>query len=287
MRANLGERDYFYLRQGPRAANRVPLLLLHGGPGLDHSILRPWMDGLSSQRELIYVDALGCGRSSGQDLLPTHRVAAAVEDLEALRIHLKVERWLVFGHGFGAFEAQAYALQHPSACAGLILCNAAPAFDYPQALITWAQNDCTPAQLAALVQMLTQRMETDAALHQLFGSMLPLYFYRYDPKVGSAMLDSCRFSAAGFNYGLFDMAAQFDMRAELANLKGPILLLGGQHDWLMPPSLGAERLHQTLPHSTLALFEESGHFPFIEEPVVFHNVLKQWIERISPCPKKP
>ncbi len=286
MQAWLGEHSCYYLRRGPRTATKPPLLLLHGGPGLDHTSLRPWLDGLGSDRELIYVDALGCGRSiPGAGGLAEHDLQHTAAQLEALRLHLKVERWLVFGHGFGAFEAQAYGLRHPDACAGLILCNGAAAFDYPHELVRWSQEECQPAQLAAVIQMLTQPSADDEGLRTLWRTLLPLFFYRYDLKVGEGLLAGCRFSAAGFNYGLFEMGAHVDLSTELGRLQPPALLLGGRHDWLVPPARGALRLARCLPHAAMVLFEESGHFPFIEEPVAFSIVVKRWLKQYGGSPR--
>ncbi len=278
MQATLNGATFYYFKYGRRtAAQQLPIVLLHGGPGLDHSYLRPWLDSLGDAGELIYMDALGSGRSQGRELLGGATLASAAADLEALRQHLQLEKFILLGHGYGGFVAQTYALTYAAQVAGLILCASAPALDYPQVLMHNAQAAGNAAQLQAVVGLLSAPLTDDAQLRQLYCQALPIYFYRYDPKIGAAMTDGMRFCAAAYNRGLFDLLPALQLEPQLRDLRCPSLILGGRHDWLMPPAQAAERLHAGIAGSALALFEESGHFPFVEEPVAFFKVVRSWL----------
>jgi len=61
----------------------------------------------------------------------------------------------------------------------------------------------------------------------------------------------------------------------------PTLVMAGRHDWITPPAQGAERLHAGLPNSKLIIFEDSGHFPFIEEPDKFVTTVREWINSLE------
>jgi proline iminopeptidase len=61
----------------------------------------------------------------------------------------------------------------------------------------------------------------------------------------------------------------------------PTLVMAGRDDWITPPREGAERLHAALPNSERVVFEDSGHFPFIEEQARFQKIVGEWIARLA------
>jgi len=66
----------------------------------------------------------------------------------------------------------------------------------------------------------------------------------------------------------------------LGQMQVPTLVIGGRADWVMPPAQGAERLHTGIPGSELVIFENSGHFPFIEERDKFNRTVMEWVTKI-------
>jgi pimeloyl-ACP methyl ester carboxylesterase len=98
----------FYLPVG--STDNYPLIVLHGGPGLDHTEMHPWLDALSDQFYLIYVDERGQGRSERVDpsTLSLQRFA---EDVTKLAQTLGFERYALLGHSFGAMIALAHAVE--------------------------------------------------------------------------------------------------------------------------------------------------------------------------------
>jgi proline iminopeptidase len=73
------------------------------------------------------------------------------------------------------------------------------------------------------------------------------------------------------------MLSQFSALPWLGNIQTPALLMTGRHDWIAPPAQGAERLARGLPDGHVVIFEDSGHFPFIEEPARFLVVLGDFL----------
>jgi len=106
------------------------MLLMHGGLGLDHSAFPPYFDNLGDLLTLIYYDHRGNGRSARPDSFEAITHATWVDDADALRAQLGYEQIILFGHSYGGFLAQEYALRYPERLAGLILCCTAPAIDY-------------------------------------------------------------------------------------------------------------------------------------------------------------
>lgn len=102
------------------AIDGIPALLLHGGPGSSSSPRqREFLD--ATRYRIIQFDQRGCGRSTPLGETAHNHTGALLEDIEALRQHLRVERWLVIGGSWGAALALAYAARHRERTAGMLL----------------------------------------------------------------------------------------------------------------------------------------------------------------------
>jgi proline iminopeptidase len=98
----------------------VPVVFLHGGPGAGASpVHRQFFD--PAFYRIVVLDQRGAGRSSPLGCLEGNTTPLLIEDLERLREHLGIERWMVFGGSWGSTLAIAYAEHHPARCRGLVL----------------------------------------------------------------------------------------------------------------------------------------------------------------------
>jgi proline iminopeptidase len=101
-------------------ANGVPAVFLHGGPGAGCSAShRRFFD--PARYHIVLFDQRGCGRSTPHASLANNTTWDLVDDLERIRRHFGIERWLVFGGSWGSTLALAYAQAHPDAVLGLVL----------------------------------------------------------------------------------------------------------------------------------------------------------------------
>src|SRR5262249_1169746 len=98
----------------------IPAVFLHGGPGAGSPCKHRRFFHPGEARILVH-DARGRGRAPPPGELRDNTTPHLVADLEALRRHLGVERWLVFGGSWGSTLAIAYAEAHPERCLGLVL----------------------------------------------------------------------------------------------------------------------------------------------------------------------
>jgi proline iminopeptidase len=94
----------------------VPVILCNGGPGCC-DYLAPVAAMLDDLAQVIRFEARGCGHSDPQ---PPYTIATCLADLEAIRQHYRIERWIIGGHSAGADLALAYALAYPGHVLGLI-----------------------------------------------------------------------------------------------------------------------------------------------------------------------
>jgi proline iminopeptidase len=98
----------------------TPVLFLHGGPGAGTSpAQRRFFD--PARYRIVLFDQRGCGRSTPHGELAENTTPHLIDDIEALRAELGIERWLVFGGSWGSTLALAYAEAHPARCLGLVL----------------------------------------------------------------------------------------------------------------------------------------------------------------------
>ena len=98
---------------GPRMVERPTLILLHGGPGGDHSMFRPRFDDLSDIAQIIYLDHRGNGRSERRT--PDEwTLAQWGDDVKTFCDLLGIEKPIVLGYSFGGMVLQAYATRHPA-----------------------------------------------------------------------------------------------------------------------------------------------------------------------------
>lgn len=247
----------------------VPLVALHGGYGLDHTYFRPWLDETAAH--VILPDGRGCGQSPRTGL-ETADLAQLAADLEELREQLGFQKWIVLGHSFGSFVAQEYAFRHPERVEKLILVGSAPALDYPEIIGKNLAERGTARQGQLMQQALTGQLATDAEFRAGWNELLPLYFHRFDPAVAARLDAPARYSAPALIHG-FRMLSQWSGLSRLGQLKMPVLLASGADDFITPPAQGLARLQHGIPHAQAVVFNESGHFPFIEEPALFSRVL--------------
>lgn len=284
MFAKIGNTELFYITQGQGR----PMMLMHGGMGLAHTYFRPWLDPLAEKgTELVYYDQRGNGRSNtippsangGEGVFNGISMETWASDADALRAFLGHEKIILFGHCFGSFIAQEHALRYGDRLHGLILCGSAPAMDYPAVIMANALARGTEEQVEFVKRMFTEPAVDDISMGQAFEKILSLHFNRYDPAVGRRIVENIRFNAAVFNHGN-TLIPGYGTLDRLHEIIVPTLILAGRHDWITPPEQ-SERIHARIPNSQLVVFEESGHFPFIEEQERFLCVVDEWLKNLK------
>ena len=108
---------------GDRMAERQALIVMHGGPGFDHSTMRPYFDRFADTHQIVYIDHRGNGRSTGAP--ETWTLAQWGDDVKALCDALGIVKPVVYGNSFGGMVAMAYATRYPDHPAKLILSSTA------------------------------------------------------------------------------------------------------------------------------------------------------------------
>ena len=272
-----------------------PLFLVGGGggPGASHLDFHGGFSKVAAAgRSVVYLDLIGRGRSdrsaSGQ-----YPVASDIEDIEAARQGLGLDRIDLLGFGYGGIPALGYALRHPEHVGRLVMCDAESDEESFQQN-TEAFKDFLRLQFPEdWSRLLAARAggarSRDPVYHQLMDKEL-INSGWFDPynsmnrpgtgnhwdydndDVSRAMLGS---DAA---WELGGTLKGYNVQRDLGKLKVPTLVAVGRHDQFVTPST-AWRLKQALPAETSAwvVFERSGHFPFLEEPDAFFEQLLKFL----------
>jgi proline iminopeptidase len=275
MQARVNQTELFYTTFGQGR----PMLMMHGGLGFDHTYYRPWLDPLGGRVQLIYYDHRGNGRSHRPASFDGISHDTWTADADALRGYLGHERIVLLGTSYGGFLAQEYALRYGQHLSGLILCCTAPVLDYPKVIRANAEARGTREQVSRVSRILQgEPAATDAALKETATVIMPLYFKHFDSEQAKAIVENTHFSAAASNHAFARCIPSFNVLPRLTEITVPTLVIAGRDDWITPPREGAERIHAALPNSEIVIFEDSGHFPFIEEQARFLTIVREWIE---------
>ena len=260
-----GGLQLYYRVQGTGA----PVVLLSGGPGFDVDYMMPVVDYLAGRQKILF-EQRGTGRSRPAKLNPDDfTLRGAVQDLEALREHLKQDRLFLVGHSWGGMLAMAYAAAHPDRVDRLILLDSGgPTLEFA----SWF-GDNIHARLRPEDEE-AQRYWRDAAKRGVSAdkaaiedtrAIVPGYFFdRAKALAFAAQLTESSYHS-DVNHALFaDLAKNYDVRAGLRAVDRPVLIIHGHQDPIGDKV--AEDIHSLIKSSTLVYLDKCGHFPWLEQP---------------------
>lgn len=241
---------------GPVMRQKPTLILLHGGPGADHSLFKPGWGALSDIAQIIYVDHRGNGRSDDGDPADW-TLAQWGDDIRGLCDVLGVERPIVCGVSFGGFVAQSYATRHPDHIGGLILISTAAQFVFEELFAAFHRLGGSVAREAAEGYWNNPTSESRARYHQV---CFPLYQtsgpFDADTIARLVMKDPV---ALHFN-GPRNEQGRMDFRAALRQVRCPTLVLSGDADPVTPPVF-SEVIRDSMPPDVARLirYPDTGH----------------------------
>jgi pimeloyl-ACP methyl ester carboxylesterase len=261
-----------------------PLLLMHGGPGADHSTLlplRPCADSFT----LIFYDHRCNGRSEGAKVssMTWENLTA---DAEALRQTLGFEKWAVLGHSFGGMVALEYALGYPTSLTHLILMDTCGDARWVQqnAPEILAKRGYSAASVRAARRFFNGQLKPREVLPAMlrFGRA---YYYRSNlltlarQVLSGGMRVKMRPEAQIFGFG--QLLPGWTVMDRLSEIKVPTLVLAGRHDFQFPPEHQAI-LADRLPNAQLELIERAGHNAPTERPAEVIEVLRRFMATTTP-----
>ena len=228
------------------------------------------MTPLELPLELVFFDAEGTGASS--PLPPRWHPGWIIDEAEAVRRSTLGKQVVVFGHGSGGYLALAYALEHATAVASLILVN--PFASYKRA------NDVSGSRLAAhprwasfqekVSEIKRVRLPEEEQYRAIFKEQRVLDMFQY----GSHYFEMAQAAdISSFNPNMHD-EAELDLLGELGSIEAPTLIISGVHDPLCPIE-ESRAIAAVMPYVRLFEMPRSGHFPFVEERRAFGQAISR------------
>jgi proline iminopeptidase len=259
--------------EGSRMREKPPLLLLHGGPGFDHTMFKPAFSALADIAQVIYLDHRGQGRSDGAS--DTLNLAQWGDDVKGFCDALGIEKPIVLGGSFGGFVAQSYATRHPEHPAKLILASTAARIVYEDVFAAFERVGGKAARDVAEPYWLEPTMERRIAyLEKCF----PLYNTRAANDPNALKRATLRHDVGLAFNGPNNEQGRMDFRAALARVVCPTLVLAGDKDPIIPISL-SETMAGCLPRHLVRFekFENCGHGVHRDDPERAFRVLREFI----------
>jgi proline iminopeptidase len=253
-----------------------PVIVLHGGPGLDHTHMSPWLDSLGDEFRLLYVDERGQGRSDRVDPA-TLSLDAFANDVDLLAAALGLDAFALLGHSFGAIVATRHAIERGTA-AGYVISGGGDSSDALLADVEAtleAMGDGAEAIADSWQQEKT--VETDEELKQLLDAQMPFHFHGDVPAgFSNEMVGSPEVLRHFANQGYGD----FDYVPQLDRISKPTLVIVGEHDRTTTPR-AARVLHEGIAGSELAVVPAAGHMSFVEQPEAYFGPVRQFLRRLA------
>jgi L-proline amide hydrolase len=281
--------DVWYRIVGERdAPGRLPLLVLHGGPGATHQYLEPLAELSRSGRRVIFYDQIGCGRSGRPADPALYCAELFVEELAAIRRALHLDHVHLLGQSWGGMLAMQYAIGQPAGLASIVVA------DSPADMTQWVSEanrlraELPPAVAAALAEHEAAGTTDDPAYLAAVEVFYRKHVCRLDPWPDPFARTADALANDGFVYNVMNGPSEFHVVGRLkswsildrlGDIAVPALLLSGAYDEATPAIVGA--IQDRIPRAEWILFEHSSHTPHLEEPAAFNAAVRGFLSGIE------
>lgn len=264
--------------------NKTPVLVLHGGPGVPSYYLKP-LDALGKDRQIIFYDQLGCGKSdriSDTSLMTTeHYVAEIGQVIKALGL----KEFYLYGQSWGTMIGTDYYLKNPEGIKALILSS--PAISIPM----WLKDadsliSTLPDSIQHAIRINEQRKTFDVPEYK---QAVQVYYEHFLARKlpWSADIDSS-FSQIGKSYQYMWGPSEFTATGELktydrtdrlGEIKVPTLFIAGEFDEARPSTV---KYYQSLvPGAQFEMVKGAGHLTMQDEPDQSNKVVIEFLESLE------
>ncbi len=263
--------------------NGTPIVVVHGGPGLDHSYLLPQMGELAKGYKLIFYDQRAMGKSSADFDTSLMTMNSFVEDLEGIRKAFGLEKINLMGHSWGGLVSMFYAIKYPSHLQSLILVNTTPASSTLRNLSFAVMSSKTTKEdsIAQLQIAGTEgfRKRDPAAMAKFFRLLFRSSFHNKHYSDSLTLTFDSSYSAKSAmvrQLGRDSTLRSYDIHARLDTIQCPALIIGGSDDAVVPGT--NEQIHDHIRGSQYILLPECGHFPYIEAGEKFFPLVREFLK---------
>lgn len=258
-----------------------PVLIINGGPGLDCDGFVPLAELLSDKYMTILFDQRGTGKSKLNKVDSiTVTMDLMIEDMEALRNHLKLDKWIVLGHSFGGFLAEYYAVKYPVSIKAMILSSTGgidmSLLKYFSANLNMRLSQDERDSLRYWSDRINNGDTTARAKLNRGRFLAPAYLYdkQYVPKLAKRLAFGGNMQINGLVFK--DMyKIKFDCRDKLKNFAKPVLIIQGRQD-IVGDGVAYEA-HSALSNSKLIFINQACHYSWWEQSGEYKSEVEKFI----------
>ncbi|MGE5264261.1 MAG: alpha/beta fold hydrolase [Acidobacteriota bacterium] len=258
-----------------------PLVLMHGGPGLDHTSLLP-LQSCADQFTMVFYDHRCNGRSEGEVTSMTWENLTA--DAEALRQTLGFDKWAVLGQSFGGNVALEYALRYPQNLSHLILMDTGGDQRWvnqnaPEILAKRGYSD----DAVQAARRFYNGQLTSGEYFPTVMKFITAYYYHSSPlATAHEALFGPRitFRPEATIFGYSQLLQGWTVMDRLGEIHVPTLVMGGRDDFLFPPEHQVA-LAAGIPNARLEIVECAGHNPQSEQSAQVIKIIRDfWLSHV-------
>ena len=253
---------------------KLPLLTLHGGPGACSDYLEPFEGLAASGRRVIRYDQLGCGNSG---IAAPHdpamwTVELFVEEVEAVRDALGLDRVHILGQSWGGMLAMEYALTQPQGVAGLIIESSPASMHLWVAEANRLREELPPDVQATLLEHEASGTTDSPGYESAMQVFYDRHVCRVKPTQGpfQRTIDCLGANPEVYHYmngpsefHVIGTLRDWDITGRLGEIRLPTLVLSGRHDEATPTI--AQAVADGIPGARWELLENSSHTCHLEE----------------------
>jgi proline iminopeptidase len=282
MRAKIRDTEIYFdvegagvVPDGPRMVEKPVMFALHGGPGLDHTSHKPVLSALSDKVQIVYVDHRGQGRSA-RGPKESYTLDNNVEDLEALRLYLGLNKIILLGVSYGGMIALTYASRYPQNVSHLIAVVTASDHRFLDRAKQTLRERGTPEQIEACKRLWDGNFENEEQLRDFFEVMGPIYSRKFDLKTARERRQRAIVSIDAINQGFGGFLRTYDMTDDLAKITATTLVIAARHDWICAPEF-SQIIASKIAKADLRIFDHSGHALSIDEPQNYIDAIRGFL----------
>jgi proline-specific peptidase len=259
----------------------VPLLCLHGGPGATHEYMRP-LEALADERRVIFYDQLGCGDSDKPDDMSLWTVERAMDELDAVRDGLGLDRVHLFGSSWGGMLAMQYVLDRDRPPVSFVTAGSpASSPRWNEICQSWLDEMPAPEReeierLEAADMMLSPEYEE---------AMMPFYrrhVCRLDPWPDFVVRSFDRMSTTIYHYmagpsefRIIGTLRDWDIMDRLGEISVPAMITCGEYDECRP--VHTREVAAAIPGARLEIIPDGSHLCFVERSDVYLPLLRGFL----------
>jgi proline iminopeptidase len=259
-----------------------PILIINGGPGMNCEGFGYVAQEIAKMNfQTILYDQRGTGKSSVEKAnSETITMDLMVEDIENLRNHLKIKKWIILGHSFGGIMASYYATKHPETIDKLIFSSSGGVnMNFTSYVQERMNNNLTKTERDSLSKYQNKLNSGDNSLNTLkLRAKYLANAYVFDKSKASTIAERLTQTKFEINSLVFEnlRKIKFNCTNEFSNFKQPVLVLQGKNDIITTQT--AQETANAFPNSKLVLMENCGHYGWLDANELYFKTIKTFLE---------